>query len=93
MFKYAIVVAIAVSASASAQVTQPDVIKPVTAEKAKTSQSDDQYCIYEDKKYTEGAVKKADGVLLVCLREGFSTYKPGSTATPPLVWQRNFAAR
>ncbi|MFC6411183.1 DUF1496 domain-containing protein [Massilia varians] len=27
------------------------------------------YCIYEDKKYTEGAIKKVDGVTMICLAE------------------------
>jgi len=96
MLKYALFAAIVVSATASAQDTQSNVIKPATAEKAKPTQTDAEYCVYEDKKYTEGAVKKADGVVMICMREsGFSTasYNGGPSTFPPLVWEPATSAK
>ena len=41
-----------------------------------------QCCIYQDQNYSEGAVVKADGVLLQCQRD------ERAISTNPLVWRR-----
>ena len=41
-----------------------------------------QCCIYQDQNYSEGAVIKADGVLLQCQRD------EKTISTNPLVWRR-----
>lgn len=41
-----------------------------------------QCCIYQDQNYSEGAVIKADGVLLQCQRD------EKTLSTNPLVWRR-----
>lgn len=41
-----------------------------------------QCCIYENKNYSEGAVVKAEGVLLQCQRD------EKTLSTNPLVWRR-----
>ena len=41
-----------------------------------------QCCIYQDQNYSEGAVVKADGVLLQCQRDEHAI------STNPLVWRR-----
>jgi hypothetical protein len=39
-------------------------------------------CIYQDQNYSEGAVVRADGVLLQCQRD------ERTISTNPLVWRR-----
>lgn len=46
------------------------------------AQSCNQCCIYQDQNYSEGAVVKADGVLLQCQRD------ERAISTNPLVWRR-----
>lgn len=46
------------------------------------AQSCNQCCIYQDQNYSEGAVVKADGVMLQCQRD------PQAISTNPLVWRR-----
>ena len=41
-----------------------------------------QCCIYENQNYSEGAVVKADGILLQCQRD------ERAISTNPLVWRR-----
>ncbi|WEP51236.1 YnjH family protein [Cronobacter dublinensis subsp. beijingensis] len=41
-----------------------------------------QCCVYQDQNYSEGAVIKADGVLLQCQRD------EKTLSTNPLVWRR-----
>lgn len=41
-----------------------------------------QCCIYQDENYSEGAVVKADGILLQCQRD------ERTLSTNPLVWRR-----
>ena len=41
-----------------------------------------QCCIYQDQNYSEGAVVKAEGVLLQCQRD------ERAISTNPLVWRR-----
>ncbi|MFG6654410.1 YnjH family protein [Scandinavium sp. M-37] len=41
-----------------------------------------QCCIYQDQNYSEGAVVKADGILLQCQRD------EKTISTNPLVWRR-----
>lgn len=96
MLKYVLFAAIVASTTASAQDARPNVTKPATGEKVKATQTDEQYCVYEDKKYTEGAVKKADGVVMICMREsGFSTvsYNGGPSTFQPLVWEPATSAK
>lgn len=90
MFKYVIFAAALLSASVSAQDTQPNVGKPSTAENAKIGQPDEQFCTYEDKKFTDGAVKKIDGIALVCMKDhGVTVVSYSGAARPakPLVWE------
>ena len=41
-----------------------------------------QCCVYQDKNYSEGAVIKAEGILLQCQRDD------KTLSTNPLVWRR-----
>jgi len=41
-----------------------------------------QCCIYDNKSYTEGAITKAEGILLQCSRDN------RVIGTNPLIWQR-----
>ncbi|WP_318374349.1 YnjH family protein [Enterobacter sp.] len=41
-----------------------------------------QCCVYQDENYSEGAVIKADGILLQCQRD------ERTLSTNPLVWRR-----
>ena len=41
-----------------------------------------QCCVYQDENYSEGAVVKADGILLQCQRD------ERTLSTNPLVWRR-----
>lgn len=46
------------------------------------SQPCSQCCIYQDQNYSEGAVVKAEGILLQCQRD------EKTISTNPLVWRR-----
>ncbi|HDR2158615.1 TPA: YnjH family protein [Enterobacter cancerogenus] len=75
-----------VSAGAQADRIRPDVEVNVPPEVFSTggqrSQPCNQCCIYQDQNYSEGAVVKADGVLLQCQRD------EKTISTNPLVWRR-----
>ena len=47
-----------------------------------TTQPCQQCCIYQNQNYSEGAVVKADGILLQCQRD------ERAISTNPLVWRR-----
>lgn len=47
-----------------------------------SSQPCNQCCVYQNQNYTEGAVIKAEGVLLQCQRD------ERTISTNPLVWRR-----
>lgn len=47
-----------------------------------TAQPCNQCCIYQNQNYSEGAVVKADGILLQCQRD------ERAISTNPLVWRR-----
>ena len=76
------------SAAASAdQRGSPDIQVNVPPEVFKTQGQQqpapcNQCCIYQDQNYSEGAVVKADGVLLQCQRD------ERAISTNPLVWRR-----
>jgi len=75
-----------VCAGAQADRIRPDVEVNVPPEVFSTggqrSQPCNQCCIYQDQNYSEGAVVKADGVLLQCQRD------EKTISTNPLVWRR-----
>ena len=69
-----------VSAGASAERhLSPDVH---TSGGQQSSQPCNQCCVYQNQNYTEGAVIKAEGVLLQCQRD------ERTVSTNPLVWRR-----
>ncbi|WP_442779821.1 YnjH family protein [Enterobacter cancerogenus] len=74
------------SATAQADRIRPDVevnVPPeVFSSGGQRAQSCNQCCIYQDQNYSEGAVVKADGVLLQCQRD------ERTISTNPLVWRR-----
>lgn len=74
------------SAGAQADRLRPDVEVNVPPEVFSTSgqraQPCNRCCIYQDQNYSEGAVVKADGVLLQCQRD------ERTISTNPLVWRR-----
>jgi hypothetical protein len=74
------------SAGAQADRFRPDVDVNVPAEVfssgGQRAQPCNQCCIYQDQNYSEGAVVKADGVLLQCQRD------ERTISTNPLVWRR-----
>lgn len=84
-----------VSAAAGAQSIQPDAVNPAGVEKSKISKSDTRYCVYDDKKYTEGAVKSVDGQMLICMvRSGLSVSLEGGVREPrELVWELGSSLR
>ena len=50
---------------------------------------DERYCVYEDKKYSEGAIKTVDGRTMICMaREVFVTGQPRE-----LYWEYGDSAR
>lgn len=65
---------------------RPDVEVNVPSEVFSTggqrAQPCNQCCIYQDQNYSEGAVIKAEGVLLQCQRD------EKTISTNPLVWRR-----
>ena len=74
-----------VGAQADARL-RPDVevnVPPeVFSSSGQRAQPCNQCCIYQDQNYSEGAVVKADGVLLQCQRD------ERTISTNPLVWRR-----
>lgn len=74
------------STGAQADRFRPDVDVNVPAEVfssgGQRAQPCNQCCIYQDQNYSEGAVVKADGVLLQCQRD------ERTISTNPLVWRR-----
>ncbi|HDR2754694.1 TPA: YnjH family protein [Enterobacter soli] len=74
------------SAGAQADRIRPDVqvnVPPeVFSSSGQSTQPCNQCCIYQDQNYSEGAVVKADGVLLQCQRD------ERAVSTNPLVWRR-----
>lgn len=75
-----------VSAGAQADRIRPDVEVNVPPEVfsagGQRAQPCNQCCIYQDHNYSEGAVVRADGVLLQCQRD------ERTLSTNPLVWRR-----
>ncbi|MDR9890039.1 YnjH family protein [Pseudenterobacter timonensis] len=73
-------------ASAQADPVRPEVEVNVPPEVFSTggarAQPCRQCCIYQDQNYSEGAVVRADGVLLQCQRD------EKRLSTNPLVWRR-----
>jgi hypothetical protein len=50
---------------------------------------DERYCVYEDKKYSEGAIKTVDGRTMICMaREVFVNNQPRE-----LYWEYGDSAR
>ncbi|WP_220265510.1 YnjH family protein [Enterobacter sp. Colony194] len=78
--------ALTMALPAAADRYRPDVDVNVPAEVFSSSgqraQPCNQCCIYQDQNYSEGAVIKADGVLLQCQRD------EKTISTNPLVWRR-----
>ena len=76
------------TAGAQADRIRPDVEVNVPPEvftssgQNQTVQPCNQCCIYQDQNYSEGAVVKAEGVLLQCQRD------ERAISTNPLVWRR-----
>lgn len=74
------------SAALANQLYRPDVqvnVPPeVFSSGGQRAQPCNQCCIYQDQNYSEGAVIKADGVLLQCQRDD------NTISTNPLVWRR-----
>ncbi|MEG6192633.1 YnjH family protein [Enterobacter kobei] len=74
------------TAGAQADRIRPDVevnVPPVVfSSGGQRAQPCNQCCIYQDQNYSEGAVVKADGVLLQCQRD------ERAISTNPLVWRR-----
>ncbi len=71
---------------AAADRYRPDVDVNVPAEVfssgGQRAQRCDQCCVYQDQNYSEGAVIKAEGVMLQCQRDD------KTLNTHPLVWRR-----
>ena len=74
------------TAGAQADRIRPDVevnVPPeVFSSSGQRAQPCNQCCIYQDQNYSEGAVVKADGILLQCQRD------ERTISTNPLVWRR-----
>ena len=78
---------LALSVSAGAQTT-PTKTQPA-AEKPKREYPPTSYCVYDDKKYSEGAVKSVDGQVLICMvKDGLSvSFEDGVREPRDLVWE------
>lgn len=78
---------LALSVSAGAQNT-PAKDQP-TAEKPKHEHALTSYCLYDDKKYSEGATKSVDGQVLICMvRDNVSvSFQEGVREPRDLVWE------
>jgi len=80
--------ALMLTAGAQADRIRPDVEVNIPPEvfsssgQNQTVQPCNQCCIYQNQNYSEGAVVKADGVLLQCQRD------ERAISTNPLVWRR-----
>ena len=80
--------ALMLTAGAQADRIRPDVEVNIPPEvfsssgQNQTVQPCNQCCIYQNQNYSEGAVVKADGVLLQCQRD------ERTISTNPLVWRR-----
>ena len=80
--------ALMLTAGAQADRIRPDVEVNVPPEvfsssgQNQTVQPCNQCCIYQNQNYSEGAVVKADGILLQCQRD------ERAISTNPLVWRR-----
>jgi hypothetical protein len=61
----------------------------LAAEKPKRDYPPISYCLYDDKKYSEGAVKSVDGQVLICMvRDGISvSFEEGVREPRDLVWE------
>ena len=74
------------SSTLANQLYRPDVqvnVPPeVFSSSGQRAQPCNQCCVYQDQNYSEGAVIKADGVLLQCQRD------EKTIGTNPLVWRR-----
>lgn len=86
MNRYVIALLGLLSAGAQADRIRPDVevnVPPeVFSSGGQRSQPCNLCCIYQDQNYSEGAVIKAEGVLLQCQRD------ERTLSTNPLVWRR-----
>ncbi|WAH53175.1 YnjH family protein [Pseudescherichia vulneris] len=86
MNRYVIALLGLLSAGAQADRIRPDVEVNVPPEVfsagGQRPQPCNQCCIYQDQNYSEGAVIKAEGVLLQCQRD------ERTLSTNPLVWRR-----
>lgn len=62
---------------------------PPAVEQSKKEHPATSYCIYEDKKFSEGAVKSVDGQVLICMsRDGLSISQADGVQKPrDLVWE------
>ena len=70
MFKTPFLTLMLVAPLASAQdIPTPAQSRAPTVENVKRPSIDPKFCVYEDKKYSEGAIKKVDGVTMICLAE------------------------
>lgn len=78
---------LALSVSAGAQ-NAPTKDQPA-AEKAKHEYAPTSYCLYDDKKSSEGAVKSVDGQILICVaRDNVSvSFQEGVREPRDLVWE------
>lgn len=78
--------ALSVALPAAADRYRPDVDVNVPVEVfssgGQRAQPCNQCCVYQDQNYSEGAVIKAEGVLLQCQRD------ESTISTHPLVWRR-----
>ncbi|WP_165460989.1 YnjH family protein [Atlantibacter sp.] len=78
--------ALVMALPAAAERYRPEVDVNVPAEVFSTGGSRPQHCnqccVYQDQNYSEGAVIKAEGVMLQCQRDD------KTLSTNPLVWRR-----
>lgn len=57
-----------------------------TVENVQKPVSDGRYCVYEDKKYSEGAIKTADGRTMICMQKEVFTQKDKDEGSE-LIWE------
>lgn len=77
---------LALSVCANAQ--NPSLNGQPAAQVPKRERAPTSYCMYDDKKYSEGAVKSVDGQVLICMaRDGIAVSFEGGNEPRELVWE------
>ncbi len=96
MVRLAFVAALIVCTNASAQNAQPNAGRdPVVVENAKHEPLSSQFCLFDDKKYSEGAVMTSGSHALICMVKDrmVMTDSDGRRGSRELIWELGSSLR